>query len=62
MTPAEAIRNARLKAGLTVRELAEKMHCYPNQVYRWERGDATPSAATLRKIVDATGQPIRVDY
>ena len=63
MTPAEAIKNARLAAGLTVKQLAAKIGVAPFQIYRWEWvGPPVPRPEMMRKIVDATGQPIRVDY
>jgi transcriptional regulator with XRE-family HTH domain len=45
--------------GLSQRALAREVGVSDVQVLRFERGDATPSAAELRKLADALG--IRAD-
>jgi len=51
----DLIREARLRAGLTQRELGLRMGKAQSVIARWERGDATPSLETLRTVVRACG-------
>ena len=55
-TPAAIIfREARLRAGLTQRELAEKLEVTPCSVYNYERGTTFPSERVLFGIFDTLG-------
>lgn len=54
-TPAEAVRRARAHAGLTQRQLAERVHTTQSAVSRWERGQDEPRISTLSAIMAACG-------
>lgn len=53
MTAAQIIREARLKAGLTQTELAERLGRERAQVARWEIGGQEPSFENLQSVVEA---------
>jgi len=61
VTAAQIIREARLKAGLTQAELAERLGRERAQVARWEVGGQEPSFANLRAAVEACGFALRVE-
>jgi transcriptional regulator with XRE-family HTH domain len=48
------LRTARRSAGLTQRQLAEKLGVESITVSRWERGVTTPSLPGLRRIAELT--------
>lgn len=62
MTNGEKIRNARLKKGMTQRELGEA--CIPpiaeSTIRRYELGKLNPKLGTLRKIANALQVPLYV--
>jgi transcriptional regulator with XRE-family HTH domain len=55
MVSADLIRQARLRAGLTQRELGERIRRPQSQIARWESGRVEPSLETLRRVVRACG-------
>lgn len=57
---ASAVIGARLRAGLTQAELAERMGTSQSAVARLESGSARPSVATLEKLAHATGSKLRI--
>jgi transcriptional regulator with XRE-family HTH domain len=61
MTSAQIIREARLKAGLTQSELAERLGRERGQIARWEIGGQKPSFENLRAAVEACGFTLRVE-
>jgi transcriptional regulator with XRE-family HTH domain len=61
MTSAQIIREARLKAGLTQAELAERLRRDRAQIARWETGGQEPSFENLRAVVEACGFVLRVE-
>jgi transcriptional regulator with XRE-family HTH domain len=52
---ADLLREARLRAGLTQRELARRVDRPQSQIARWESGRVEPSLETLRKLIRACG-------
>jgi transcriptional regulator with XRE-family HTH domain len=54
LSAAEAIRNARLRAGLTQRELAERVGTTQSAIARLEASGSNPTVATLERVLDAT--------
>jgi transcriptional regulator with XRE-family HTH domain len=52
---ARIIREARLRAGLTQAELAERSGRDRTVVARWEQGVVAPSVDTLAELVEACG-------
>lgn len=61
MTAAQIIREARLKAGLTQTELAERLGRERAQVARWETGGQEPGFENVRAVVEACGFVLRVE-
>jgi uncharacterized protein len=61
MTAAQIIREARLKAGLTQNELAERLGRERAQVARWEIGGQEPSFENLQSVVEACGFSLRIE-
>lgn len=51
----QLIREARLRAGLTQTELAEKTGRERSVIARWEQGAVSPSVDNLLAIVEACG-------
>ena len=49
------LREARLRAGLTQAELAERTRTARSQISRYERGVVLPSLETLRRLVRTCG-------
>jgi transcriptional regulator with XRE-family HTH domain len=50
----------RLRAGLSQRELAERIGSTQSAVARMERGDAEPRFCTLEKLAEALSQDLLV--
>jgi len=61
MTAAQIIREARLKAGLTQTELAERLGRERAQVARWEIGGQEPSFENLQSVFEACGFSLRIE-
>ena len=61
MTGAQIIREARLKAGLTQAELADRLGRDRAQVARWETGGQEPSFENLRAVVEACGFVLKLE-
>lgn len=55
MRSADVIREARLRAGLTQYELAERSGRDRSVIARWEQGAVAPSVETLVELVRACG-------
>lgn len=55
MISGDLLREARLRAGLTQRELARRARTSQSAVARWESGDVVPSFERLRELVRACG-------
>lgn len=49
------IRNLREKAGLTQKELANKLYVSDNVVSKWERGESLPDAETIVRLAEIFG-------
>lgn len=50
MSVGENLKNARKAAGLTQKELADKLEVYAKDISRWENGERTPGVPALIKI------------
>ena len=48
----QGLKKARRSAGLTQRELAEKVGASASTVYKWEAGLALPSVPTVRHLAE----------
>ena len=55
MRAADLIREARLRAGLTQYELAERSGRERSVIARWEQGAVSPSFDNLLEVVEACG-------
>lgn len=60
LRPSSIVRQARLAAGLTQAELAERIGTTQSAVARLESPDANPRVATLLHAVEATGHALDV--
>lgn len=49
----DKLQMARLVAGLTQAQLAEKVGCTQKDISRWEAGLHEPGARTLKKLAEA---------
>lgn len=58
MTTGELIKAARMKAGLTQRELADKLNVSFVNISQWENGTRNPKKETLQKIANALNIPM----
>lgn len=54
------IREARRRAGLTQKQLAERLHTAQPAIARWEGDVASPSFETLLRAVRACGFDLRI--
>lgn len=61
MTPAELIRTARRRAGLTQAALAARAGTSQPVVSAYEHARRDPTFGTLRRLVEATGARIRLE-
>jgi transcriptional regulator with XRE-family HTH domain len=61
VTGAQIIRAARVKAGLTQTELAERLGRDRAQIARWETGGQEPSFGNLRAVVEACGFALKLE-
>ncbi|OYQ33746.1 transcriptional regulator [Niveispirillum lacus] len=61
-TLAQAIIEARIKAGLTQEELAARMQTSQSAIARLESGRTIPSARTLARFAKATGTRLRISF
>lgn len=60
MISGDLLREARLRAGLTQRELARRSRTSQPAVARWESGEVVPSFERLRELVRACGLELTV--
>ena len=51
----EKLKAARLAAGMTQGQLAEKVGCSQREISLWENGRREPVASTLKKLAVALG-------
>jgi predicted transcriptional regulator len=59
---ARAIIRARVRSGLTQAQLAERMHTSQSFIARLESGRTVPNLRTLKRIGEATGTRVKVDF
>lgn len=55
MITGELLREARKRAGLTQKQVADKLHVRPQIICLWERGNRYPKIQSLDKLADAIG-------
>lgn len=61
MTPAELIKAVRRRGGLTQADLARRAGTSQPVVSAYEHGRRDPTFGTLRKLVEASGERLRID-
>ena len=59
---AEAIVQARARAGLTQEEVAQRMQTTQSNIARLEAGRTTPSTRTLKKFAAAIGAHLKISF
>ena len=65
MTTGELIRSARLRAGYSQKELAQRLGMASSSIARWETDAVEPGYSTLRRVLQACGfdiPPVLVAY
>jgi transcriptional regulator with XRE-family HTH domain len=55
MTGAETITQARMRLGVSKRELARRAHTSPAAIVEYESGRRSPTVDTLSRLIDACG-------
>lgn len=60
MTVGERIREIRQKAGLTQKQLADRMSVTPSHIGQYERGVVHPSNEQIKKFADALNIPFEI--
>ncbi|MEE9278569.1 MAG: helix-turn-helix transcriptional regulator [Myxococcota bacterium] len=60
MDSASLICEARLRAGLTQAQLAQRASTTQSAVARWESGGSRPSLETLERLIEACGLELRL--
>ncbi len=53
---------AREQAGLTQKELSEKVGIYQADISKIERGKANPSLQTLKRLAEGIGMELKIDF
>ncbi len=61
LDPAQLVREARARAGLTQRELAARAGTSQSVVARVEVGQTRPGSETLRRLLEAAGFELRAE-
>lgn len=61
MTPAELIKAVRRRGGLTQADLAQRAGTSQPVVSAYEHGHRDPTFGTLRKLIEASGERLRID-
>ncbi|MFC1490359.1 helix-turn-helix domain-containing protein [Candidatus Latescibacterota bacterium] len=56
------IIRARISAGLTQKDLAKRLGTQQSNVSRIENGNSNPSISFLKRIADATGTKLHIDF
>ena len=59
---ARAVIDARVTAGLTQEQLAQRMDTTQSVIARLESGRTRPSTQTLERLADATGTRLRITF
>ena len=59
---ARAVIEARVSAGLTQEQLAERMETTQSVIARLEGGRTRPSTRTLERLAQATGTRLRISF
>ncbi len=59
---AQAVIEARVTAGLTQEQLAQRMDTTQSVIARLESGRAHPSTQTLEKLATATGRRLKISF
>lgn len=57
-----ALLDARLESGLTQRELAKRSGVAQGDISKIERGIGNPSIRTLKKLADAMGKDVQIQF
>ena len=58
----ECLAKAREAAGMTQKELSEKVHIYQGDISKIERGNANPSIQTLQRLAEGMGMKLKIEF
>ncbi len=56
------LAKAREQAGVTQKELADKVHIYQGDISKIERGVANPSVKTLQRLAEGMGMKVKIEF
>lgn len=56
------LTKARDEAGITQKELADKVKIYQGDISKIERGSANPSVKTLQRLAEGMGMRVKVEF
>ncbi|MCD8130004.1 MAG: helix-turn-helix domain-containing protein [Lachnospiraceae bacterium] len=56
------LSEARERAGLTQKQLAERTGIYQADISKIERGPGNPSVATLRRLAEGLGMELEIEF
>lgn len=62
MNLGENIKKARKAAGVTQKELAERLQVYQKDISRWENNELTPNAITLGENLAESLTPLLMKF
>jgi predicted transcriptional regulator len=58
----QALVDARKETGLTQQGLSDRSGIHQGDISKLERGNANPSLKTLRKLADALGKNLKIEF
>ena len=58
----KAIIDARLESGLTQKELSERTGIAQSDISKLENGNANPSIRTLKRLANAMGKTLKIEF
>jgi predicted transcriptional regulator len=58
----QALIEARKETGLSQKELSKRSGIHQGDISKLENGNANPSLKTLRKLADALGKDLRIEF
>lgn len=58
----QAVINARIKLGITQKELSGRTGITQSDISKIENGNANPSIKTLKRLADALGCQLKVEF
>lgn len=57
-----ALMDARIKSGLTQKELSERTGISQSDISKFENGNGNPSLRTIQRLADGMGMKLRLEF